>query len=73
MVKNTKTKSQVEGIAPRNWVFSTLVVAVVIGLSVLLSATVNSMIGRSVHWDWKAVVAPASCIFLLLSVRRRWV
>ena len=73
MAKNTETKGQVEGIAPRNWVFSTLVAAVVIGLSVLLSATVNPMFGRSVHLDWMAVVAPASFIFLLLSVRRRWV
>jgi hypothetical protein len=47
-------------------VFSTLVAAVVIGLSVLLSATVNPMFGRSVHLDWMAVVAPASFIFLLL-------
>ncbi|MDA1349136.1 MAG: hypothetical protein O3A47_09790 [Chloroflexi bacterium] len=77
MAKKSKAKLGPDKVAknlePRNWVFSILVAAVVVGFSVLLSATVNPIFDRSVHWDWMAGVAPASFAFLLVSIRRRWV
>ena len=73
MAKDTKAEESAERPAPRGWVLSLLVAAVMVGLSIALSATVNPMFGRSVHWDWMAGVAPVSFAFLLVAVRRRWV
>ena len=57
---------------PRSWAFSAAVAALVVGLGVALSATVNPLLDRRVHWDWTAALASALFVFLLMSVRRRW-
>ena len=57
----------------RGWPVSLLWAAVIVGASMALSATINPLFGRSVHWDWMAGVAPVSFILLLLAFRRRWV
>ncbi|MCH8284457.1 MAG: hypothetical protein IIC20_07755 [Chloroflexi bacterium] len=56
----------------RSWAFSVAVAALVVGLGVALSATVNPLLDRRVHWDWTAALASALFVFLLMSVRRRW-
>ena len=57
----------------RSWPVSLLWAAVIVGVSIGLSATVNPLFGRYVHWDWMAGVAPVSFILLLLAFRRRCV
>ena len=46
--------------------------AVIVGVSIGLSATVNPLFSRYIHWDWMAGVAPVSFVILLLAFRRRW-
>ena len=59
--------------APRGWPVSLLWATVIVGGSIALSATINPLFGRYVHWDWMAGVAPVSFVLLLLAFRRRWV
>jgi hypothetical protein len=59
--------------ARRGWAISAGVSVVVVAFSIAVSATVNPMLGRSIHWDWMAVVAPTLLILLVVALRRRWV
>ena len=43
------------------------------GGSVMLSAVVNPLFGRLVHWDWMAGLAPTLFFLIAISLRRRWV
>ena len=70
--KNASEKS-VGQLVPRGWAFSLFWAAAIVGVSIIASATVNPLFGRSVHWDWMAVLAPAGFIALSLAFRRRWV
>ena len=47
--------------------------AVIVGIAILLSATVNPQLGRAVHWDWMAGLAPTLFVAMALALRRRWV
>ena len=58
--------------SPRSWAFSLGWSALVVVISVVTSATVNPLFGRSVHWDWVAGIVPVSFIVLSLVFRRRW-
>ena len=57
----------------RNWGVSLAVAAIAVAVLIALSATVNPLFGRYVHWDWMAGVAPVSFTALALAIRRRWV
>ena len=57
----------------RSWTVSLGAAVALVGIAVVLSATVNPLFGRSVHWDWMAGLAPTLFVFLALSLRRRWV
>lgn len=77
MAKTGKRKQGTSRIAeeliPRSWQFSLLWAAVIVGIGIIASATINPLFDRSVHWDWMAVVAPAGFIALTLAFRKRWV
>ena len=57
----------------RSWPVSALWAAVLVGAGILLSAAVNPLFGRSVHWDWMAGLAPALFALATVALRRRWV
>ncbi len=57
----------------RGWAMSAGFAAAVVASSIVVSATVNPIFGRSVHWDWMAVVAPTLLVILVVALRRRWV
>ena len=57
----------------RTWAFSLFGAALVVGVAIVASATINPLFGRSVHWDWMAGVAPVGFAVLALAFRRRWV
>lgn len=57
----------------RAWWFSLAVSAAIIGASIVLSATVNPLFGRAVHWDWMAGLAPTLFVLFVLALRRRWI
>ena len=69
-VQKKKVSTQ---IVPRSWVFSLILAAVVVGASILASATINPLFGRYVHWDWMVGIAPAGFALLTIGFRRRWV
>ena len=45
----------------RSWVVAIPVAAVLVGVGIFLSAVINPLFGRYVHWDWMAVLA-LSCL-----------
>ncbi len=57
----------------RTWTFSLLWAALIVGVAIVASATINPLFGRFVHWDWMAGVAPVGFVALALAFRRRWV
>ncbi len=57
----------------RTWTFSLFWAALVVGVAIVASATINPLFGRFVHWDWMAGVAPVGFVTLALAFRRRWV
>ena len=53
----------------RSWKLSLLLAAAITGSAIGVSAVVNPLLGRYVHWDWMAFLAPA--IFVLATVYLR--
>jgi hypothetical protein len=58
---------------PRGWGVSVFVALIGVGIGVTLSATINPLLDRRVHWDWTAPLAVALLVLLTTAVRRRWV
>ena len=56
----------------RSWRFSVAVATMIVGASIVISATVNPLFGRSVHWDWMAGLAPTVFVLVAVGFRRRW-
>ena len=61
------------GQAKRSWLISLVLALLIVGVGVTLSAVVNPLLGRYVHWDWMAGAAPAALALLTLAIHRRWV
>ena len=57
----------------RSWIVSIPVAAVLVGVGVFLSAVINPVFGRYVHWDWMAILASVLFIAAVAAVRRRWI
>jgi hypothetical protein len=70
--KSRKTPTGERG-ERRSWRVSLTLGAAIVGASILLSATVNPLFGRAVHWDWMAALAPTLFVALVLALHRRWV
>ena len=62
-----------EATARRGWVVSLALAAVIVAVGIGLSAVINPLLGRYVHWDWVAVLAPTLLIALAIALRHRWV
>ena len=59
--------------AKRAWRVSLVRAAILVGAAVALSAVVNPLFGRSVHWDWMAGLAPTLFVVATVAFRLRWV
>ncbi len=70
--KNNRSGTVSAGVEPRSWVISVIVAAVILAITLTLSATINPLFGRAVHWDWVAGIAPVAFLAVLLSTRNRW-
>lgn len=57
----------------RPWTASLVRAAILVGLALLLSAAINPLLGRRVHWDWTAPLGVALFLLLAVALRRRWV
>ena len=70
----TRSKLVVEdGAMQRSWLVSLAVAAAVVGAAIVVSAVVNPLFGRYVHWDWMAGLAPNLYVIAVVALRRRWV
>ena len=69
---STDRKRHGAALSKRSWQFSLMVAAIVVAVGVALSATVNPLIGQTIHWDWMAGVVPTLFIVLSLGLRNRW-
>ncbi len=58
---------------PRGWGVSVFFALIGVGIGVTLSATINPLLDRRVHWDWTAPLAVALLVLLTAAVRKRWV
>jgi len=67
---NSAAKNQV--LAKRSWPRSVAVSVGVVGLGIAISATVNPMFDRAVHWDWMAGLVPVLLVGLAVALRNRW-
>ena len=56
----------------RSWAWSVAVSVAVVGVGIVISATVNPLFDRAVHWDGMAVLAPALLVGLAVALRNRW-
>lgn len=72
-IKGNPKEASGSGSENRSWFVAIPVAAVLVGAGVFLSAVINPLFGRYVHWDWMAVLAPALFIVAVAAVRRRWV
>ena len=57
----------------RSWLAAIAISVPVLAAVIAVSATVNPLIGRAVHWDWVAVGAPVLLVVMAVALRRRWV
>ena len=62
-----------EARAHRGWGISLGLAVVIVSAGIGLSAVINPLLGRYVHWDWMAVLAPTLLVVLAIALRRRWV
>ena len=62
-----------KALVKRSWPVALAWAGVLVGSAVILSAIVNPLFQRSVHWDWMAALAPTIFVLLTVSLRRRWV
>ena len=58
--------------AKRSWTASMAFSVAVVGAGILVSATVNPLFGRAVHWDWMVVLAPTLFATMTVVLRNRW-
>ena len=59
--------------AKRDWRPSLMRAAILVGAAVALSAVVNPLLDRSVHWDWMAGLASPLFVVATVAFRLRWV
>ncbi len=62
-----------EAVQLRPWTLSVGLASVFVAAALVLSATINPLFGRSVHWDWAAGLSALLLVLLATAVRRRWV
>ena len=70
--KSSPTSGDRQALAKRSWAWSVAMSVGVVGVGIVVSATVNPLFDRAVHWDWMAVLAPAMLIGLAVALRNRW-
>lgn len=61
-----------ETTARRGWGASLGLAVVFVATVIGLSAVLNPLLGRHVHWDWVAGLAPMLLFILAIALRRRW-
>ena len=67
------SSSSARGAPQRSYLASGTWAFIGVSLVVTLSAVINPLFGRYVHWDWMAVVAPVLFLSLAVALRRRWI
>ncbi len=70
---DTARRTDAPEILERGWLVSIFWAALIIGIGIVLSAIINPLLGRFVHWDWMAGIAPVSFALFAWALRHRWV
>ena len=63
---------QPPGRGKRSWRAAIAISVPVLAGAIVVSATLNPLIGRAVHWDWMAVAAPVLFVVMVIALRKRW-
>ncbi len=71
-LKASGSSAEAPAATERSWPVSILWAAVIVGVGLLLSAIINPLLGRVVHWDWMAAIAPSSFALFAWALHRRW-
>jgi hypothetical protein len=71
VLRQDQAGKRVPGLRP--WAVSLTWAVVVLAAGITLSATVNPLIGRRVHWDWTGAVGVGLFLLAAVAIRRRWV
>jgi len=66
-------RSRAPNVTQRSYLASAVWALIAVGITVVLSAVINPLLGRVVHWDWMAVAAPALFLAVAVALRRRWI
>lgn len=56
----------------RGWLASIVLAVGLVSVLILVSVTVNPLLGRAVHWRRIDLGAPAAALALVLAFRSRW-
>ena len=80
MARRRKARSAARG-APtrraeaqlRDWRLAVALAGVLTVVAVAVSALVNPLFDRAVHWVWMAYLAPTVFVLSAISLRRRWI
>ena len=70
--KGSSTSGDQQSLEKRSWARSVAISVAVVGVGIVISATVNPLFDRAVHWDWMAGVAPVGFAALIMAFRRGW-
>ena len=68
----SSTSGDQQSLEKRSWARSVAISVAVVGVGIVISATVNPLFDRAVHWDWMAVLAPMLLVGLAVALRNRW-
>ncbi|MDA0988305.1 MAG: hypothetical protein O2783_04090 [Chloroflexi bacterium] len=72
LTTNEEDPVEAHATARRGWAVSLGLAAVIVSIGIGLSAVINPLLGRYVHWDWVAGLASALFVALTIALRRRW-
>ena len=78
-IKSSVAGGKSEGAKPgkelgkRSWPVALTWAGALVGGAVILSAVVNPLFERSVHWDWMAGLASTLFVVASVAFRLRWV
>ena len=80
MAKRRERRSRTRGASVRatevqfrDWRLAAALAGVLTVVAVVVSALVNPLFDRAVHWDWMAYLAPTVFVLSAISLRRRWI
>ncbi len=57
----------------RTWTSAIVTAAAIVAVATVVSALINPVLGRTVHWNIVAVLMPSLFVLFTLAIKNRWV